>query len=171
MERALDLGLLRASLGDRLNLPSAEELQDLMAQMELQLFLRESQIPEGLIESAWYLHAVASVSEARERYSLHRQRQAFAVSAHIFDLALNQEGWSRSDRLSLGFASAIGYRRGGRDPNATAIMDRLRGDIQTAVPILDHLDTVAVEAGLAFLGFETRTLFAWFGAWRRQFAR
>lgn len=171
MERALDLGLLRGSLGDRLNLPTAEELQDLMAQMELQLFLRESQIPDGLIESAWYLHAVASVSEARERYSLHRQRQAFAVSAHIFDLALNQEGWSRSDRLSLGFASAIGYRRGGRDPNATAIMDRLRGDIQTAVPILDHLDTVAVEAGLALLGFETRTLFSWFGAWRRQFAQ
>ncbi|MGF3911419.1 hypothetical protein, partial [Staphylococcus aureus] len=116
-----------------------------MAQMELQLFLRESRLPEGLLESAWYLHAVASVSQARERYSLHRQRQAFTVSAHIFDLALHQVNWSRADRLSLGFAAAIGYRRGGRDPNATAIMHRLRSDIQTEVSILEHLDTVTLE--------------------------
>lgn len=171
MERALDLDLLRDALGDRLNLPTPEELQDLMAQMELQLFLRESRLPEGLLESAWYLHAVASVSQARERYSLHRQRQAFTVSAHIFDLALHQVNWSRADRLSLGFAAAIGYRRGGRDPNATAIMHRLRSDIQTEVSILEHLDTVTLEAGLALLGFETRTLFKWFAAWRRQFGQ
>ncbi|WP_267293244.1 DEAD/DEAH box helicase [Mycobacterium hackensackense] len=110
------------------------------------------------------------MSEARGRYTLARQRQAFLVSAHIFDLALTGEDLNVSDRLSFGFAAAIGYRRGGRDPNATAIMNRLRGDIRIDIPVLDHIDTVAVEAGLAFLGFETRTLFGWLGTWRRQLA-
>ncbi|MEU4420981.1 DEAD/DEAH box helicase [Actinoplanes sp. NPDC024001] len=168
MERSLDLGLLRDALNGRSNLPSAEELQQLMADVEVQLFLRSTQLAQSLLDAAWYLHAVASIHQARERYSLPRQRQAFLVSAHIFDLALNQDGWSRAERLSFGFAAAIGYRRGGRDPNATAIMNRLRADIDVTAPVIDHLATLSLEAGLAFLGFETRTLFRWFGIWRRQ---
>ena len=70
------------------------------------------------------------------------------------------------DRLSYGFAAAIGYRRGGLDPNATAVFNRLRADIGTGPRLLDHIGTLALEAGLAFLGFETRTLFAWLGTWR-----
>jgi hypothetical protein len=70
----------------------------------------------------------------------------------------------------MGFAAAIGYRRGGRDPNATAIMNRLRDDIITDPPVVDHAGTLALEAGLAFLGFQTRTLLGWFRAWRRQLA-
>ncbi|MEV4283777.1 DEAD/DEAH box helicase [Actinoplanes xinjiangensis] len=168
MERSLNLGLLRDALAGRTNLPSPEELQQLMADVEVQLFLREPQIAQSLLDAAWYLHAVASVHQARERYSLARQRQAFLVSAHIFDLALNQDGWSTTERLSFGFAAAIGYRRGGRDPNATAIMNRLRDDIDVTTPAIDHVATLSLEAGLAFLGFETRTLFRWFGIWRRQ---
>ena len=168
MERALNLGLLTAALGNRSNLPTPAELQRLIADMEVQLFLRTSEMPEQLLDAAWYLHAIASVDQAREIYTLQRQRRAFIVSAHIFDLALNQPDWPRLDRLSLGFAAAIGYRRGGRDPNATAIMNRLRGDIETETPILDHAGSLALEAGVAFLGFETRTLFRWFAAWRRQ---
>ncbi|MEV4199633.1 DEAD/DEAH box helicase [Micromonospora globbae] len=168
MERALDLEVLTAALGGRTNLPTAGELQQLMAQMEVQLFLRTSDVPEQLLDSAWYLHGIASVAEARDRYTPQRQRQAFLVSAHIFDLALNQPNWSRAERLSFGFAAAIGYRRGGRDPNATAIMNRLRDDIAIEPPLLDHIETLSLEAGLAFLGFETRTLFQWFNAWRRQ---
>lgn len=168
MERSLDLGLLRDALDGRTNLPSAEELQQLMADVEVQLFLRSTQIAQELLDAAWYLHAVASVHQARRRYSLARQRQAFLVSAHIFDLALNQDGWSRTERLSFGFAAAIGYRRGGRDPNATAIMNRLRDDIDVTAPVIDHVVTLSLEAGVAFLGFETRTLFSWFGIWRRQ---
>lgn len=168
MERSLDLGLLRDALAGRANLPSAEDLQQLLADVEVQLFLRHTEIVQDLLEAAWYLHAVASIHEARQRYTLPRQRQAFLVSAHIFDLALNQEGWDLAERLSFGFAAAIGYRRGGRDPNATAIMNRLRNDIDVTGPITDHLATLSLEAGLAFLGFETRTLFRWFGAWHRQ---
>ncbi|WP_243709680.1 hypothetical protein [Micromonospora sp. 15K316] len=73
--------------------------------------------------------------------------------------ATNQDGWDRVQRLSFDFAAAIGYRRGGRDPNATAIMNRLRDDINVTGPVTDHIATLSLEAGLAFLGFETRTLF------------
>jgi hypothetical protein len=170
VERALNLDLLTEALGGRTNLPSAEELQRLMADVEVQLLLRDTTISQALLDTAWYLHGVASVSEARGRYTSARQRQAFQVSAHIFDLALYEDGLDRGDRLSFGFAAAIGYRRGGRDPNATAIMNRLRADIRVDVPAMEHMDTLAVEAGLAFLGFETRTLFRWLGIWRRQLA-
>jgi len=142
----------------------------MLADVEVQLFLRRARLPDELLDAAWYLHAVASVDQARERYSAARQRQAFLVSAHIFDLALIQGEWSRADRLSFGFAAAIGYRRGDRDPNAAAIMNRLRGDIIIDEPVLDHIETLALEAGLAFLGFETRTLFGWLRTWRRQLA-
>ena len=170
MERALDLELLAGALAGRAGLPDARELQRLMADVEVQLFVRQAEIPQELLDAAWYLHAVASVDQARQRYTLARQRQAFLVSAHIFDLALSQDGHPLLDRLSFGFAAAIGYRRGGRDPNATAIMNRLRSDLDTASPVLDHSGSLALEAGLAFLGFETRTLFTWLAAWRRQLA-
>lgn len=168
MERSLDLALLAAALGGRTGLPTAEELQRLMADVEVELMLRQTEISQELFDAAWYLHGVASVSEARRRYTPARQRQAFLVSAHIFDLALTQDGWSRPQRLSFGFAAAIGYRRGGRDPNATAIMNRLHSTIDVESPVVAHIDTLSLEAGLAFLGFETRTLFQWLSAWRRQ---
>ncbi|MBP1781810.1 DEAD/DEAH box helicase [Micromonospora chalcea] len=167
MERSLDLTLLRGALDGRTGLPTAEELQQLMADVEAELLQRRPEIAQELLDAGWYLHGVASVNRARERYALARQHQAFMVSAHIFDLALHQDGWSPADRLSLGFAAAIGYRRGGRDPNATAIMNRLRAYIDFTSPVVDHIGTLSLEAGLAFLGFETRTLFRWFGVWRR----
>jgi hypothetical protein len=139
VERALDIGLLSAALAGRTGLSDAQELQQLMADVEVQLFLRRAEIPQELLDAAWYLHAVASVNQARQRYTAQRQRQAFLVSAHIFDLALNQDEQALADRLSFGFAAAIGYRRGGRDPNATAIMNRLRADIDTSSPVLDHI--------------------------------
>lgn len=170
MERALNLALLTAALAGREGLPTAQELQQLMADVEVQLFVQRAEISPRLLDAGWYLHAVASVNTAPERYTAERQRQAFQVSAHIFDLALNQDSLPLLDRLSFGFAAAIGYRRGGRDPNATAIMNRLRPDITTGPQLLDHIGSLALEAGLAFLGFETRTLFTWLATWRRQLA-
>jgi superfamily II DNA/RNA helicase len=170
MERSLDLGLLTAALAGRTGLPSAEELQHLMAEMEVQLFLRRPELDSRLLDAAWYLHGIASVDQARERYTPQRQRQAFAVSSHIFDLVLQQDGWSRQHQLSLGFAASIGYRRGGRDPNATAILNRLRSLILLNPPVTAHVDTLSLEAGLAFLGFQTRSLFSWFRTWRGQLA-
>lgn len=170
MERSLDLGLLAAALDNRTGLPSPEGLQQLMAEMEVQLFLRRPELDSQLLDAAWYLHGVASVAQARERYTPQRQRQAFAVSAHIFDLALQQEGWTNTDQLSLGFAAAVGYRRGGRDPNATAIMTRLESLIVVDPPVSAHSGSLPLEVGVAFLGFQTRTLFSWFRAWREQLA-
>lgn len=172
MDRSLRLELLAGALDGRASLPSAADLQRLLGDVETGLFLRGREFPMELVDTAWYLHAVASVDSARQRYTLARQRQAFAVSAHIFDLALTDASlsWSRSERLSLGFAAAIGYRRSGADPNATAIMRRLRGDVTDDEPALAHMDTLALEAGLALLGFQTRTLAGWLRTWRRQLA-
>ncbi len=125
-------------------------------------------MPDDLLETAWYLHAIASVDQVQQVYPVAQQRQAFAVSAHVFDLALADLRWERTERLIMGFAAAIGYRRGDRDPNATAVMRRLRDDISVKPPALQHFDSLAVEAGLALIGFETKTLFAWFASWRRQ---
>ena len=61
MERALDLGLLAAALGGPQRIPTPEELQQLMADIEVQLFLRRASISPELLDAAWYLHAVASV--------------------------------------------------------------------------------------------------------------
>ncbi|MFI7632302.1 DEAD/DEAH box helicase [Microbispora rosea] len=168
MDRALNLGLLAGALGGQQGLPSPEELQRRLADAEVQLFRRQTSIPDDLLETAWYLHAIASVDQAQELYTIARQRQCFAVSAHVFDMALADLRWDRADRLILGFAAAIGYRRGDRDPNATAITRRLRDEMSPDPPVLDQIDSLAVEAGLALIGFETRTLFPRFASWRRQ---
>ena len=170
MERSLDSALLGGALAGRSGLPTPDELQELMANAEVGLLLRREDIDPVLIQTAWYLHGVASVSQARERYSLARQRQAFLVSAHIFDLALADQERTREDRLSFGFAAAIGYRRGGRDPNATAIMNRLREDIHSESPFVNDFNTFSLEVGVAFLGLDNRVLFRWLANWRREFS-
>lgn len=170
MERSLDLSLLSGALADRSGLPTPVELQDMMADAEIGLLLKRTEVDPTLLETAWYLHSVASVSHAKELYSLARQRQAFLVSAHIFDLALVDKERSVEERLTFGFAAAIGYRRGGRDPNATAIMNRLRNDIDPATPVVDRFDTLSLAVGVAVLGLDTRVLFRWLASWRRQFS-
>lgn len=170
MERSLDLSLLAGALAGRSGLPTAEELQDMMANAEIALLLRRTEVSSSLIETAWYLHSVASVSQAKEMYSLARQRQAFLVSAHIFDLALVDEDRSTEERLSFGFAAAIGYRRGGRDPNATAVMHRLRKEIDPATPLVERFDTLSLAVGVAFLGLDAKVLFRWLANWRSQFS-
>lgn len=168
MERALSGELLRNALGEQHGVPTTAELQAHLADAEIALFLHRSDVPPDLLRTAWFLHAVASVDRAHELYTVLRQRQAFAVSAHIFDLALGEARWSRVDRLTLGFAAAIGYRRGDLDPNAAAIVRRLQQDFRPDAPVLEHIDTVAVEAGLLLLGFDTRALFGVLRRWREQ---
>src|SRR4051794_16778392 len=88
MERALNLNLLAEALGGQQGLPTPEELQRRLGDAEVQLFRRQTSIPDDLLETAWYLHAIASVDQAQQLYTIPRQRQAFAVSAHVFDMAL-----------------------------------------------------------------------------------
>lgn len=167
MDRALSLQLLAAALGEQRygELPTPEALQDLLAEAEVQLFLRRPVLSDDLLDVAWFLHAVASVDGAHERYTVARQRQAFAVSAHIFDLALAEPDRDRVERLELAFGAAAGYRRGELDPNAAAILRRVRADIIGDRPVLDHLATLALEAGLIVLGLQASPHLR---RWRRQ---
>ncbi|MDT0141966.1 DEAD/DEAH box helicase [Microbacterium sp. PRC9] len=143
-----------------------------MAKAEIALILRRTNVDRKLIRTAWYLHGIASVSTARERYTVARQRQAFLVSAHIFDLALARDDIDLEERLAIGFAAAIGYRRGGRDPNAAAIVTRLGEYIGLSPATLGvgGLEALALRAGLVFLGFDTKVAFRWLAAWRRYFS-
>ncbi len=170
MERALDLQVFIDALGEHEAgvLPTAEQLVGLIANVEIMAVANRHVIDEQMLRAAWYLHAVASAGG--EQYPLTRRSQAFAVSAHIFDLATEQPGRSRVERLSLTFASQVGYRRAGLDPNATAMFRRSRellltGDLQA------HLHSLALEAGVAFLGLDSGFLLVLLRTWRQEFAQ
>ena len=64
MERALNLDHLRAALGEPGMFPTAEDLQERLANTEIQLFLGRGTVDDELLATAWYLHAVGSVRPA-----------------------------------------------------------------------------------------------------------
>lgn len=109
MERALDPERLRRALASAAGLPTPEALGELLAEIEVGLFLRRPRLPEGLLAAAWYLHGVASAESAPELYPLDRRRAAWQVSAHVFDLALESEQDTLHERLRYGFAAQVGY--------------------------------------------------------------
>jgi len=172
LESALDLGRLAEALGEQFSesrrLPSAQELQELLADAEMGIFLRQTEIPRDLIRTGWYLHGIASANAALELYTYPRRRRAFEISAHIFDLALNNEALGRRETLSLAFGAQIGYRRAELDPNATAMFVRVEHLLMREFPIEAHIDSLALEAGVALLGFQTSTLFDLYRTWLRQ---
>ena len=169
MERALDLSRLGAALGQHEDLPSASELQALMADVEVGLFIQRRDIPASLLRTAWYLHGIASATEAEQLYSPDRRRRAFQVSAHLFDLALADNRRTRIERLRLAFAAQVGYRRTGLEPNAMAMFTRMRGEIAADASLMDHVDTIALEVGVGMLGYDSRFLFPLLRKLRRQF--
>jgi hypothetical protein len=147
------------ALGVHHGLPSPEELQRLLAQAEVSLFIQRPRLSEDALAAGWYLHGVASSPGALELYPAARQRQAFQVSAHILDLAMQERGVARIERCRLAFGAAIGYRRGGLEPNAMAVYRRTR-DLLFADDgdLLDRLPLTPFEVGLTVLGFETQAL-------------
>lgn len=171
MERSLDLAQIQDALGQHETLPTPEELRRLMANLEVELFRHRLQVPDSVLTAGWYLHGIASSSAAPDMYSVERQRRAFQISAHVFDLALSDPHQPSGGRLRLGFASAIGYRRGELEPNAMAIYQRLTDHLTADRPLLDHIDSVALEAGLAFLGFDPRHVRPLLRSLRRQFSQ
>lgn len=138
MDRALNPELLAEALGlhELGPLPTPEELVNLLAEVEVQAIIAPGDVDSGVLRAAWYLHGVASAANAADRYTPQRQERAFAVSAHIFDLALNTPGRTDHDRLTLSFAAQVGYRRGQLDPNAVAIWRR--ADALLDFPPLDR---------------------------------
>ena len=156
MERALAREGLSLALGASERLPSPEDLQELLAQAEVNLFIHQPIVSDEALAVAWYLHGIASTPSADVRYGVPRQRQAFQVSAHILDLALRDEGRSNLDRLRIAFASAVGYLRGELTPNAMAIY-RYAGQMlreAEGLPLVEALDTLPFEIGLPLLGLD-----------------
>lgn len=136
MDRALRPEFVAEALGEHPEgiLPTVEQLIDLIAAVEVGAFARADDVDDQLLETAWYLHGVASASLAAELYTAPRQQRAFAVSAHIFDLALNTSNLTLMDRLNYAFAAQVGYRRADLDPNATAIWRRVDADLDDIPP-------------------------------------
>jgi len=172
----VDRALRRDDLSDALGahtpgvLPTVDELIALIANVEIQAFMQNFTIGDDLLRAAWYLHGVASATQAPELYSLPRRRRAFGVSAHIFDLALNDTSRDRHDRLTLTFAAQVGYRRAELDPNATAVYRRVVDLLQDDEDAAQQIDTLALQAGVAFLGLDPGPLGRLQRRWRRQLA-
>ena len=193
MDRALNPERLAEALGQHRPgvLPTVEELTGLIAEIEVRTFIEPTSVDEELLRTAWYLHAVASADQATDLYTPSRQERAFAVSGHIFDLALNGPGRSPHDQVTLAFAAQVGYRRGDLEPNATAIWrrvdrhldgplvtytegfatdDSLTNELESnglanvdselsAYSTLSRsLGTLALRAGVVFLGLEVRRI-------------
>ena len=170
MEFALNPAALGMALGPHPPgvLPSVPELIDLIADVEIRAFRRDFAVSDELLRTAWYLHGVASAAEAADLYSPARQRRAFAVSAHIFDLALAEAARDRHTRLTLAFGAQTGYRGADLDPNATAVYRRVADLLSEDPDLVGHADTLALEAGVAFLGLDTPRLAPLLRTWRRQ---
>lgn len=151
MDRSLDPDLLRSALGDSDALPSAEELALLLAEVEMSIFAGwEPQRNQVLIDVAWYLHGIASSSEALRLYGQERQRRAFQVSGHFFDLQIDACDDERQRRRYL-FAAQVGYVRSGLAPNAHAVFRRWH---RTSPSDLADAEEVSLTLGCLLLGGE-----------------
>jgi len=158
MERALNPDLLRLALGQHDSLPSPEELSEILARVELGLLLRNSEPPEELKAIGWYLHGVASSKYALQVYGIERQRAAFQVAGHIFDLLLHSSDLERIERFKYCFAAQIAYLRSELTPNALAIYQRFGPDLNE-LSLLSHFEEVALSCGVAFLGLNVDYVF------------
>jgi len=165
MDRALDPELIRLALGSHENLPSAEEISQLLAEAELALLLHKPEVSEQLVGIGWYLHAVASSKYALRIYGTDRQRKAFQVAGHIFDLLLQRPQAEMVDRLKYCFACQIAYLRSELNPNSIAIYQREFAGRLNDLGLLSNFRDVALACGVAFLGLDvpyvyrvTRTL-------------
>lgn len=148
MERALDPALLGSALGDIGNLPTPEELRQMLADAEVSaFFVQDQDLPAALIETAWVLHQVGTVRPALQIYEPDRQVQANAVAGHIFDLALAR-GLVPGEELVTTFAAQVSSIRGDRTPNATALGGRLPGP---AASIVREPGWASLELGCSLL--------------------
>ena len=159
MDRAIAPELIQAALGRHESLPSAETISQLLAEAELALLLHRPDVPESLVATGWYLHAVASSKYALRAYGVDRQRKAFRVSGHIFDLVLQMPDSTVVDRLKYCFACQIAYLRGQLTPNATAIYRRAFSGRLKELSLLENFQEVAPSCGVALLGLDVRWVF------------
>ncbi len=163
MDRALAPEHLTGAFGDEQlsELPTVAELTRLIAELEIELVrgLTETGFRADLSplrRSAWYLHGIASAAET-SRYTAERRRRAFAVSAHVLDLILEDPAETGLIRLATAFAAQVGYHRADESPNAGAVHRKLRNVLTEPAEFTESAD-VALHAGILFLGLDMTTL-------------
>ncbi|GLW02515.1 DEAD/DEAH box helicase [Streptomyces sp. NBC_01439] len=173
MDRTLDPAALATALGEYRPggvLPSAQDLLAAITQLEIAAFGSDQEIPEDVLATAWLLHGLAAVEPESPGFDPTRTRRALAVSAHVMDLALADERHSPTERLRIAFAAQTGYRRCEQEPNATAVYRQVKSLVNFTSSLPAHIDTLSLEAGVLFLGFDRPDLNRALSAWRRQFA-
>ena len=162
MDRALAAEHLNAAFGDvqLSELPTVAELTDLIAGLEIELVrgltdtgFRADLSP--LRRTAWYLHGIASTAET-SRYPLDQRRRAFAVSAHVLDLLLEDPAETGRIRLATAFAAQVGYHRAEESPNAGAVHRKMR-DVLSEPPEFTGGGDLALHAGIMLLGLDMTT--------------
>jgi hypothetical protein len=156
MERALNLERLRLALGEGGMFPSAEDLQERLAEAEIALFVQRGSVDDQLLATAWYLHGVGTARPSLAIYPIERQLRANQVAAHIFDLALAAGIQSEVDQRLITFAAQVSYLRGDLDPNALALYRRLP---RSEPRLQDEPGAVSLEVGSAVLALDRRRLF------------
>ncbi|MEV0717771.1 DEAD/DEAH box helicase [Asanoa sp. NPDC050611] len=163
MDRALATEHLAGAFGNvqLSELPTVAELTGLIAELEIELVrgltdtgFRADLSP--LRRSAWYLHGIASTA-GTSRYPAEQRRRAFAVSAHVLDLLLDDPAETGLVRLATAFAAQVGYHRADESPNAGAVRRTLRDLLAHPVEFVESAD-VALHAGILFLGLDMTTL-------------
>ncbi len=159
MERSINTELLETALGNHTALPTSDELARLLADAELALLLRDGNIPDRLLATGWYLHGVASSKHALKLYGIGRQRAAFQVAGHIFDLKLYAPEISPIERLKYCFAAQIAYARGSLDPNALALYRREHSGQLDEPTLIPNFQLVSLSCGVAFLGFDVNYVY------------
>jgi hypothetical protein len=173
VDRALDPELLAVALGEQTDrpLPSPGELQDLLAAAEIGLLMQSTRLDEDLLNAGWYLHSVASAAAEGPGYSAARQRRAWQVSGHVFDLALADTSRSADSRLAVAFAAQVGYQRSGLEPNAMAVYRQATSLIPAPGSVPLRISTLPLEIAVTLMGFDRRTLFRYLRDWNEEFKK
>lgn len=163
MDRALAADHVAGAFGQLYlsELPTVDELTALLAELEIELVrgltetgFRADVLP--LRRSAWYLHGIASTADA-SRYPAQQRRRAFAVSAHVLDLLLEDPTETSRVQLTTAFAAQVGYHRADESPNAGAVYRKMRGSLAEPAEFTESAQ-VALHAGILFLGLDMTAL-------------
>jgi superfamily II DNA/RNA helicase len=167
MERALNAELLNEALGVHAKLPTPDELGDLLARAEIDLFFGADTEHERLLISAWYLHAIAAAR--RDNVDGLRRARAGAVSAHIFDVYLqgSTESATSSERLRSVVAAQFGYTVGQLAPNAIALGAQVGFDVPA---IAVDPGSASLHAAVLLLALDRRRLRLALDVWLREAA-
>mgnify|MGYP000093886243 CR=1 FL=1 len=160
MERAIDPNLLSEALGQHEVLPTPEELSSILAQAELQLLVKNFDQDERLRAIGWYLHAIGSSQYALAEYGFTRRRSAFQVSAHIFDIALQQSELERIEELKFCFAAQIAYLHSEVAPNSMALYRRTNFSEIGYLELVDYYEEIALLSAVRLLSFDVNGVYS-----------